>query len=172
MDRVVVSPDLSIFSGLRIGSGFDIHPLSSDPKRRFILGGIEVCDSNGPLGHSDADVVCHALSDAILGSAALGGLGDHFKDTDERWRDKDSIEMLVFCHQMFVKAGHRLINADVTVVLQEPRISTFLSLISSNMSRVLGAQVSVKAKSAEKIGSLGSGQAVVCFATTLGYKTS
>ncbi len=164
--------DLNLFLRLRVGSGFDIHPLSLNPARKFMLGGIQVDSSNGPEGHSDADVVCHALADSILGSIGMGGLGDHFKDNDERWKNIDSVFLLKKCYEMFLDRGYLLVNADVTVILQRPRIAEFLGLMSQNMTTVLQAPVSVKAKSAEKVGSLGAGDAVVCIASTLAYKAT
>lgn len=161
-----------MLSRLRIGSGFDIHPLSNNPDRRFLLGGIEISPGYGPIGHSDADVVCHAISDSILGSVGLGGIGDHFQDTNAELLGADSVALLEKCYRMFLDKGFVLINADVTVVLQRPRIAGFRSEIEANLSNVLGAPVSVKAKSAEQIGALGRGDGVACFASTLGFRQS
>ena len=152
---------------LRIGSGFDLHPLGSDPHRRFILGGIEVASGNGPLGHSDADVICHALADAILGSAGLGGIGDHFPSSDASLAGADSMELLRRCLDIFTGAGYALVNADATVVLQAPRLAVFRPAMEAGLGALLGVPVSVKAKSPENVGALGRQEAVVCFANVL-----
>ena len=159
------------FARLRIGTGFDLHPISTDESRKFILGGIEVAHAYGPLGHSDADVVCHALADALLGSVELGGIGDHFLDSDPAWAGADSVMLLRRCHALFEDKGYRLINGDVTVILQLPKIASFRMAIEKNMTAVLGAPVSVKAKSPEHIGSLGRGEAVVCQVAILAYNS-
>ena len=152
---------------LRVGSGFDLHPLSSDPRRRFLLAGVEVAGSNGPVGHSDADVVCHAIADAILGAAGLGGIGDHFPATDPTLAGADSVALLAKCVRIAEDAGFEIINVDSTVILQAPRLAPFRTAMESLMSEVVGAPVCVKAKSPEGVGPLGEAQAVVCTATAL-----
>lgn len=159
------------FARLRIGSGFDLHALSEDPSRRFVLGGIEVAPGNGPIGHSDADVVCHALADALLGSVGLGGIGDHFLDSDPAWSGADSINLLVRCRALFEAQGFRLINGDATIVLQVPKLAGYRNAMEAKLTEVLGAPISVKAKSPESIGPLGASQAVVCMASILAFST-
>ena len=153
--------------GLRIGTGFDIHPVSSDHSRPLILGGVEVSAGFGLMGHSDADVVCHALADAVLGAAGLGGLGDHFPDDDPAFEDANSLVLLSRCIQMASELGWRLINGDVTIIAQKPRLSGFLKEISSSVSISVGAPVSVKAKSPEHIGPLGENLGIVALASAL-----
>ena len=152
---------------LRVGGGFDLHPLSSDPSRRFVLAGIEVAPSNGPLGHSDADVVCHAIADAILGAAGLGGIGDHFPASDPAFAGADSVKLLAQCVGIVTDARFEILNADATVILQAPRLATYRSAMEARMSEVLGAPACVKAKSPEGVGPLGEAKAVVCVASVL-----
>ena len=152
---------------LRVGSGFDLHPLSVDPGRKFLLAGVEVAASNGPVGHSDADAVCHAIADAILGAAGMGGIGDHFPASDPTLAGADSVELLAKCVGMAERAGFEVINVDSTVILQAPRLTPFRAAMESRMSEVVGAPVCVKAKSPEGVGPLGEEQAVVCTAAAL-----
>ncbi len=152
---------------LRIGNGFDIHPVSNDPSRPLILGGVEISSGFGLLGHSDADVVCHAVSDAVLGAVGLGGIGDHFPDDDPSLEGANSLILLSRCVQMVAEKGWHLINADVTVIAQKPRLSGFLVEISSSVSLTVSAPVSVKAKSPEKVGSLGENLGMVALASAL-----
>ncbi|MDA8081757.1 MAG: 2-C-methyl-D-erythritol 2,4-cyclodiphosphate synthase [Actinomycetota bacterium] len=152
---------------LRIGNGFDIHPVSNDPSRPLILGGVEVSSGFGLLGHSDADVVCHAVSDAVLGAVGLGGIGDHFPDDDPSLEGANSLMLLSRCVQMAAEKGWYLINADVTVIAQQPHLSGFLVEISSSVSLTVSAPVSVKAKSPERIGSLGDNLGMVALASAL-----
>lgn len=152
---------------LRIGSGFDLHPVSADPKRPLILGGVEIASGFGLVGHSDADVVCHALSDAVLGAAGLGGLGDHFPDSDPLLKNAHSVTLLSKCMEMVSQRGWQLINADITVIAQKPRLSGFLQEISSSVAIAVSAPVTVKAKSPEQVGPLGDNLAVAALASVL-----
>ncbi len=152
---------------LRIGSGFDIHPVSSDPRRPLILGGVEVSSGYGLLGHSDADVVCHALSDAVLGAAGLGGIGDHFPDDNPELEGANSLILLSRCVHMVAELGWQIVNADVTVIAQKPRLSGFLKEISSSVSLSISAPVCVKAKSAEGVGGLGENLGIAALASAL-----
>ena len=152
---------------LRVGSGFDLHPLAEDPNRRFLLAGVEVAPSNGPLGHSDADVVCHAIADAILGAAGLGGIGDHFPASDPALAGADSVDLLAQCVRKVVAAGFEILNADATVILQAPRLAPYRAAMEERMTEVLGAPACVKAKSPEGVGPLGEERAVVCMASVL-----
>lgn len=152
---------------LRIGSGFDIHPVSNDPKRPLILGGVQISPGFGLVGHSDADVVCHSLADAILGAVGLGGIGDHFLDSDPSLAGAKSLDLLSNCVEMVLDSGWQVINADVTVVAQRPKLAGYLDEISSSVSEVINAPVSVKAKSPEEIGSLGQNLGLVAFASAL-----
>ena len=152
---------------LRIGNGFDIHPVSSDPTRPFVLGGVEISSGFGLLGHSDADVVCHSVADAVLGAVGLGGIGDHFPDDDPSLSGANSLILLSRCVQMVAEHGWLIINADVTVIAQKPRLSGFLKEISSSVSLTISAPVSVKAKSPERVGALGENLGMVALSSAL-----
>ena len=152
---------------LRIGSGFDIHPVSSDPARPLVLGGVEISSGFGLLGHSDADVVCHSVADAVLGAVGLGGIGDHFPDDDPSLSEANSLILLSRCVQMVAEHGWRIINADVTVIAQMPRLSGFLKEISSSVSLTISAPVTVKAKSPERVGALGENLGMVALSSAL-----
>ncbi len=150
---------------LRVGHGFDAHRLVEG--RPFILGGIEVPFERGPLGHSDADVLAHALSDALLGAAALGDLGKHFPDSDERWKGADSMRLLAACAEMVRDRGYAIGNVDATVVVQAPKLAPHLDRIRENVARAVRIEtdaVSVKAKTSEGMGYTGDGTGIAAYA--------
>lgn len=150
---------------MRVGHGFDAHRLV--PGRKLILGGVEIPYEKGALGHSDADVLAHVLADALLGAAALGDLGAHFPDTDEKWKGANSLELLEFCVKEVRRAGYQIENIDATIVLQEPKLAAHIMRMRENLARVLGlcvAQVSVKAKTSEGLGYTGDGSGIAAFA--------
>lgn len=153
---------------MRIGHGFDAHRLESG--RRFVLGGVEIAFERGPAGHSDGDVLAHAVADALLGACALGDLGTYFPSSDERWRDADSLDMLALCVKM-LRDGHYVIsNVDATVVVQRPALASYLPSIRERLSEVLGiaaSEVSVKAKTSDGMGYTGDGSGVVAYAVAL-----
>lgn len=153
---------------MRIGHGFDAHRLVEG--RRLVLGGVEVPFERGALGHSDADVVAHAISDALLGAAALGDLGAHFPADDERWKDADSLELLGLCAAELRRDGWRIENIDATIVLERPRLADYLmrmrESLASRLSLAIG-QVSVKAKSSEGMGYTGDGTGIAAYAVAL-----
>lgn len=153
---------------MRIGHGFDAHRLVEG--RKLILGGVEVPYERGALGHSDADVLAHAISDALLGAAALGDLGGHFPDTDERWRNADSMELLHHCGAEVHREGYRVENIDATIVLQQPKLAPHIMRMRENIAGRLGLslkQVSVKAKTSEGMGYTGDGSGIAAFAVAL-----
>lgn len=152
---------------LRIGTGFDIHPIVPDAARSLVLGGVRIPAGFGLLGHSDADVVCHALADAILGAVGLGGIGDVFPDSDPSLSGANSMVLLSRCVAMAADMGWRIVNGDVTVIAQEPRLSPHLQEMSSSISGCVDAPVTVKAKSPERIGALGKGDAMAAMASAL-----
>ena len=138
---------------MRIGLGYDSHRF--DPERRCILGGVEVPDSPGLLGFSDGDAVAHAVTDAILGAAALGDIGTHFPPGDDRWRDADSMELLQAAVSLVHEAGYRVGNVDLTVICEKPRIGPVAERIRTSLAealRVGSADVSVKGKTNERMG--------------------
>jgi 2-C-methyl-D-erythritol 2,4-cyclodiphosphate synthase len=151
----------------RIGQGFDVHPFSDDPSRRLVLGGVVVEGAPGLAGHSDADVLAHALSDALLGAAALGDLGRHFSDTDPRYAGADSTLLLAEVVARVAGAGCKVVNADCTVVAERPRLATFVPAMAEGLSRVLDAPVSVKATRGEGLGAIGRAEGIACLAVVL-----
>lgn len=153
---------------LRIGEGWDVHALV--PGRRLVLGGIEVPYSLGLLGHSDADVLLHAITDALLGAAGLGDIGRHFPDTDERFKGADSTVLLAEAARRVQVAGWRINNIDSTVVAQAPKLAPHIPRMCERIAAVLGltlAQVNVKAKTAEKLGPVGQGLSMEARAVVL-----
>ena len=152
---------------VRVGQGFDIHPWSDDPGRVLVLGGVVLPGERGLAGHSDADVVTHAVADALLGAAGLGDIGAHFPDTDSRWRGADSLTLLAHVVGLVRAAGWSIGNVDTTVVLEAPRLAPHKAAMAQRLSEVAGAPVSVKAKRAEGLGALGRGEGVACFAAAV-----
>jgi 2-C-methyl-D-erythritol 2,4-cyclodiphosphate synthase len=151
----------------RVGLGFDVHGFSSDPGRRLVLGGVVIEGATGLAGHSDGDVVAHALADAMLGAAALGDIGQHFPDTDPAWSGADSVAILRRVTAMVHDAGWKPVNADCTVVLETPMLAPYRTRLRDGLSGVLGAPVSVKAKRSEGLGSLGRAEGIACLAVML-----
>ena len=153
---------------IRIGEGWDVHALV--PGRKLILGGVEIAHSAGLLGHSDADVLLHAITDALLGAAALGDIGTHFSDTDERWRGADSWKLLQATGGLVQAAGWHINNIDSTVIAQAPKLAPFMGAMRERVAAALQLdlnQVNIKAKTAEKLGPVGSGQAIEARAVVL-----
>jgi 2-C-methyl-D-erythritol 2,4-cyclodiphosphate synthase len=149
----------------RVGHGFDAHRLVEG--RPFVLGGVTIPFERGPLGHSDADVLAHALSDAILGACALGDLGAHFPDSDARWKGADSMLLLETCAGLAREAGFEFENIDATVVVQAPRLAPHLPAIRARVAAVLRIEigaVSVKAKTSEGMGYTGDGTGIAAYA--------
>jgi 2-C-methyl-D-erythritol 2,4-cyclodiphosphate synthase len=152
---------------VRIGQGIDIHRFSEDPHRPLVLGGVVIEGARGLGGHSDADAVCHALSDAVLGAVGLGDLGRHFPDTDPVWEGANSVELLTEVVRMAREQGYACINADCTVVADTPRLAPYTQPMIERLSPVLGAPVSVKATRAEGLGALGRAEGIACMAIVL-----
>jgi 2-C-methyl-D-erythritol 2,4-cyclodiphosphate synthase len=152
---------------VRVGQGFDIHPWSDDPSRRLVLGGVVLAGERGLAGHSDADVVAHAVTDALLGAAGLGDIGRHFPDTDSRWAGADSLALLAHVVGLVGAEGWVVGNVDTTVVLEAPRLAPYKETMEERLAAVVGAPVSVKAKRAEGLGALGRGEGIACFAVAL-----
>lgn len=153
---------------MRIGHGFDAHRLVEG--RKLIIGGVDVPYERGALGHSDADVLAHAISDALLGAAALGDLGGHFPDTDERWSGADSMDLLEHCAAEVRHAGFRIENLDTTIVVQQPKLAPHIMHMRENIAGRLGlslGQVSVKAKTSEGMGYTGDGSGIAAYAVAL-----
>jgi 2-C-methyl-D-erythritol 2,4-cyclodiphosphate synthase len=145
----------------RIGEGWDVHALVTG--RRLILGGVEIPHTHGLLGHSDADALCHAITDALFGAVALGDIGHHFPDTDERFRGADSIALLAEAARRVRAAGWEIGNIDSTVIAQAPKMAPHILAMRQRLAQALLVpieQVSVKAKTAEKMGPVGRGEAI------------
>lgn len=154
----------------RIGHGYDVHRLVEG--RRLILGGVDIPFERGLLGHSDADVLVHAIMDAILGAAALGDIGKLFPDTDERYSGADSLELLGEVMRALREAGYELGNVDSTVIAQRPKLAMHIELMRGNIARAAGvdaAQISVKATTEEKLGFTGEGAGIAAHAVALIY---
>lgn len=152
----------------RIGEGWDVHALV--PGRPLIIGGVRIPHSQGLLGHSDADVLLHAITDALLGAAALGDIGRHFPDTDERFKGADSSVLLAEAARRVREAGFEIGNIDSTVIAQAPKLAPHIAAMCEGIARTLGlatGQVNVKAKTAEKIGPVGQGLSIEARAVAL-----
>lgn len=157
----------------RIGEGWDVHALV--PGRPLIIGGIRIPHSQGLLGHSDADVLLHAITDALLGAAALGDIGRHFPDTDERFKGADSSVLLAEAARRVREKGFEIGNIDSTVIAQAPKLAPHIAAMCEGIARTLGlstGQVNVKAKTAEKIGPVGQGLSIEARAVALLVKTA
>ena len=145
----------------RVGQGWDVHALV--PGRDLIMGGVTIPFSKGLLGHSDADVLLHALIDALLGAMGKGDIGEHFPDTDPQWKNADSKKLLSTVAQSLRQEGWQVVNVDSTVVAQAPRLASHLPLMRETVAGLLGTdpqRVNIKAKTAEKMGPVGQGQSI------------
>ncbi len=152
----------------RIGHGYDVHRLVEG--RRLILGGVDIPYERGLLGHSDADVLVHAIMDAILGAAALGDIGKLFPDTDERYAGADSLKLLAEVMRVLHAAGFELGNVDATVIAQRPKLAAYIDNMRANIAAAAGiqaSQVSVKATTEEKLGFTGDGSGIAAHAVAL-----
>ena len=155
-------------SNFRIGEGWDIHALV--PGRRLVIGGVEIPFERGLLGHSDADVLLHAITDALLGAAGLGDIGRHFPDTDEHFRGADSAVLLAEAARRVREQGLRIGNVDSTVITQSPKLAPHIEAMRARIAQALDiapAKVNVKAKTAEKLGPVGEGLAIEARAIVL-----
>ncbi len=153
---------------IKIGSGYDVHKLVEN--RALILGGVEIPFELGLLGHSDADVLLHAIADALLGALALGDIGLHFPDTDEANKDLDSQLLLSKVYDLILEYGYKLNNLDATIVMQRPKLRPFINLMRKNISTILDSpieNISIKATTSEKLGFAGREEGVEAFATVL-----
>lgn len=153
---------------MRIGQGFDVHALV--PGRRLIVGGVDIPYERGLEGHSDADVLLHAITDALLGAAGLGDIGRHFPDTDPAYRDEDSRRLLRAAFGKVRQAGFDVANVDATVIAQAPRMAPHLPTMQANIAADLGVeagQVNVKAKTTERLGFIGRGEGIAAEAVVL-----
>jgi 2-C-methyl-D-erythritol 2,4-cyclodiphosphate synthase len=153
---------------IRVGQGYDVHRWVEG--RPCILGGVEIPSEKGPLGHSDADVVCHVLCDALLGAANMRNIGYHFSDKDPMWKGVASTLLLKKVMEMIREAGWELANADVTVILDQPKLNPIIPAIKDNLASVMGVevdQISVKATTSEGLGFVGRAEGISAMAVAL-----
>jgi 2-C-methyl-D-erythritol 2,4-cyclodiphosphate synthase len=155
-------------SEIRVGLGIDLHPLASEgDDRPLVLGGVRFKGERGLVGHSDADVIAHALCDAMLGGAAMGDIGEHFPDSDPRYSGADSLGLLRETATMLAKQGWRLVNADCTLVAERPSVAGVRKEMMDKLSEDAGGPVHVKATRPERLGALGRVEGVACLAVAL-----
>jgi 2-C-methyl-D-erythritol 2,4-cyclodiphosphate synthase len=153
---------------VRVGQGFDVHALVAG--RRLVIGGVEIAHDKGLLGHSDADVLLHAICDALLGAAALGDIGRHFPDSDPRYKGIDSRQLLRHVAQLLTQRGYRVANLDATIIAQAPRMAPHIPAMVSNIAADLGTDpgnVNVKATTTEELGFTGRGEGIAAQAICL-----
>lgn len=153
---------------LRVGIGYDSHRFAED--RKLILGGVEIPHTQGLAGHSDADAVAHAVTDAILGAGALGDIGTHFPPSSEKWKDADSIDLLTRTVQLLSDHSYRVVNVDVTVICEQPKIGPYARAMREKLAAVLQVDVtaiSIKGKTNEGMGWIGAGEGIATIATAL-----
>ena len=153
---------------MRIGHGYDVHRLVEG--RDLILGGVKIDYEKGLLGHSDADVLLHAVSDALLGAAGLGDIGRHFPDTDPKYKGADSLGLLREVYRKISEKGYRVGNIDVTMIAQKPKLKDFIPRMQENIAAAVGVtadRVNVKATTEEKLGFTGSGEGMSCHAVCI-----
>jgi 2-C-methyl-D-erythritol 2,4-cyclodiphosphate synthase len=156
----------SSISKLRVGQGFDIHRFADDD-RPLVLGGVNIPGECGLHGHSDADAVAHAVSDALLGAAGLGDIGQHFPDTDPQWKGANSVHILREVVAKVHAAGWRVSNVDVNVICERHKIAPHREAMQTNLTGVVGAPVSIKGRRAEGLGSIGRVEGIACIAVAL-----
>ncbi|MBR6027360.1 MAG: 2-C-methyl-D-erythritol 4-phosphate cytidylyltransferase [Neisseriaceae bacterium] len=167
-DKNIMNNLLNTQNNLRIGQGYDVHRLVAD--RPLILGGINIPHETGLYGHSDADVLLHAIIDAILGATGQGDIGTHFPDTDDKWHNADSSQMLKYVWDNLYQSDWRIINIDCTIIAQRPKLASFIVAIKNNIANLLNInneQVNIKAKTNEKLGYLGREEAIEAQAVVL-----
>jgi len=153
---------------MRIGEGFDLHALV--PSRPLVIGGVNIPHEKGLLGHSDADVLIHALIDALLGACGLGDIGQHFPDTDPKWKGVDSKLLLHKVYKLISGAGYQVVNIDSTIIAERPKLLPFIPEMRDVLSDLVGVkvdQVNIKAKTSERLGAIGREECVVATVTVL-----
>ena len=154
---------------VRVGQGFDIHRFvdESDTNRKLILGGVHFVNERGLVGHSDADVIAHSVAEAILGACGLGNIGEHFADTDPKWKDVDSLQILANVSKMARDNNFEIGNIDCSVVCEQPKISVHRDEMQKKLSAAVGAPVTVKGRRAEGLGALGRSEGIACWAVAV-----
>lgn len=160
-------------SDFRIGHGYDVHKLTKE--RKLILGGVEIKHDSGLLGHSDADVLVHAIMDALLGAAALGDIGKHFPDTDEKYKGADSLKLMEKVIELLKENGYTIVNIDSTIIAQKPKLSPYINTMRENIAKTLNIPinaVNVKATTTEKLGFEGRCEGISAHAVCLIKKSA
>jgi 2-C-methyl-D-erythritol 2,4-cyclodiphosphate synthase len=152
---------------VRVGQGFDIHRFSDDPTDRLVLGGVYFEGERGLRGHSDGDAIAHAVTEALLGAAGLGDIGQHFPDTDPTWKGADSLAMLRQVAELLADAGWMVGNVDCSVVCEQPKLAPRRDEMQQCLSVAAGAPVTVKGRRAEGLGALGRGEGIACWAVAV-----
>lgn len=158
---------------MRIGFGYDVHPFVEN--RKLILGGVDIPFGKGLLGHSDADALCHAIGDALLGAAALGDIGKHFPDNDPQYKGISSLNLLEKIHTLLETKGYEIINIDSTIALEAPKVAPHIEQMCENLASTLNlssSDISVKATTTEKLGFVGKGEGIAVYAVALIEKSS
>ncbi len=153
---------------MRVGHGYDIHKLA--PDRKLIIGGVEIPHSKGLSGHSDADVLVHALIDAMLGALGLGDIGKHFPDSDMKWKDANSLDLLSSIYNLIKSKGFKITNIDSTIVVEKPKLSPYIDKMKNNLSKILEISsdlVNIKAKTNEEQDSVGQEKAICAWVVIL-----
>lgn len=163
------TPDVGaiVMVEVRVGQGFDVHRSSDDPARRLVLGGVHFDGRPGLVGHSDADVIAHAVAEALLGAAGLGDIGSMFPDTDPQWAGADSVELLRGVAARVTAAGWTVGNVDCSVVCEHPKLAPRRDEMQSRLSEAVGAPVSVKGRRPEGLGALGRSEGIACWAVAV-----
>lgn len=167
-ERMIAAPGHANGPALRIGNGYDLHRLI--PGRPLILGGVTIPFDKGLEGHSDADAVCHAVTDAVLGAAGTGDIGRHFPDTDPAWKGANSIDLLRRAVEIVTDAGFTIVNVDAVVIAQQPRLTPYVPAMAANVAgalRIDPSQVSIKSKTNEGVDSMGAGESIAVHAVAL-----
>jgi len=152
---------------IRVGQGFDIHAFTDDPERVLVLGGVTFDGERGLAGHSDADAIAHAASDALLGAAGLGDIGQHFPDTDPQWKGADSVALLAEVARRVRNAGWEPVNVDCAVVCERPKLAPRRAEMEAKLAAAAGAPITIKGNRAEQLGALGRNEGIACFAVAL-----
>ncbi len=154
---------------VRVGQGFDIHRFvdESDTNRKLILGGVHFVNERGLVGHSDADVIAHSVAEAILGACGLGNIGEHFADTDPKWKNVDSLQILANVSKMARDNNFEIGNIDCSVICEQPKISVHRDEMQKKLSAAAGAPVTVKGRRAEGLGALGRSEGIACWAVAV-----
>lgn len=153
---------------MQVGFGYDIHKLKEG--RKLILGGVQIPHTKGLLGHTDADVLIHAIIDAMLGASGLGDIGQYFPDTDPKWKDANSMDLLEVVYISLKNKGYSIINIDTTILAEEPKLSTFTGLMKNTLSKAMElkpAQINIKVKTNEGMDSVGQKNAIAAWAVVL-----